>query len=78
MDAKEKAVRILWIDIAKAYGIILVFYGHFVERLSRLGYEAAFIPLKFIYSFHMPLFFIGVVIFIKEITLVSQTFLNIS
>ena len=55
---QKKVVRILWIDIAKAYGIILVFYGHFVERLSGLGYDAAFIQLKFIYSFHMPLFFI--------------------
>lgn len=58
MDAKAKPARIVWIDIAKAYGIILVFYGHFAKRLSDLGCGEAFIQLKFIYSFHMPLFFI--------------------
>ncbi len=57
MGAKAKPARIVWIDIAKAYGIILVFYGYFAERLSDLGYGEAFIQLKFIYSFHMPLFF---------------------
>jgi acyltransferase len=76
MDAKEKAVRIFWIDIAKAYGIILVFYGHFVERLSELGYDAAFIQLKFIYSFHMPLFFIICGYFYKKNNSIFSDFLK--
>lgn len=54
--------RIPWLDTAKAYGIFLVYYGHFVERISDLqGFTpgtAAFAQYKLIYSFHMPLFFI--------------------
>lgn len=39
--------------------MILVFYGHFVEKLYGLThYAAAFAQYKLIYSFHMPLFFI--------------------
>lgn len=37
--------RIVWVDIAKGIGIILVIMGHIAEN-------------KIIYSFHMPLFFI--------------------
>jgi acyltransferase len=51
-------MRIVWIDVAKAYGMILVFYGHIVERFVWLGYVSAQFQLKFIYAFHMPLFFI--------------------
>ena len=51
--------RIPWIDCAKAYGMILVFYGHFVETLFELtANQAALMQYKFIYSFHMPLFFV--------------------
>lgn len=39
--------RIEYIDLAKGVGIILVVIGH---SISGIGY-------KFIYSFHMPLFF---------------------
>jgi acyltransferase len=39
--------RINWVDIAKGLGIILVVVGH-----TKFGY------VDFIYSFHMPLFFI--------------------
>ena len=51
-----------WIDIAKGIGIILVVYGHVLR-----GVESANLPLDknfflsndlFIYSFHMPLFFV--------------------
>jgi acyltransferase len=59
MNEKTISVRrIAWIDIAKAYGIILVFYGHVVEVLADYGNTPAFLEFKFIYSFHMPLFFI--------------------
>ncbi|MBT9315878.1 acyltransferase family protein [Leptothoe spongobia] len=54
--------RLAWLDAAKAYGMFLVYYGHFVERISDLqGFvvgTAAFSQYKFIYAFHMPLFFI--------------------
>ena len=39
--------RIGWIDIAKGYGILLVILGHL--NVGLLG--------KWIYTFHMPLFF---------------------
>ncbi len=49
--------RVPWVDVARGYGILLVIYGHFVERLAGLGYQAAFLQFKFIYAFHVPLFF---------------------
>ena len=42
--------RIEWIDIAKSIGIMLVILGHILPMDSILK--------KYIYSFHMPLFFI--------------------
>lgn len=44
----EVKERIKWIDVAKGIGIILVVIGH-ISRNEYLNY--------FIYSFHMPLFF---------------------
>lgn len=41
--------RILWVDIAKGIGIILVVSGHMIDGSSKLG--------MYIWSFHMPLFF---------------------
>lgn len=48
--------RIEWLDTAKACGMFLVFYGHFVERVYDLGNQAALAQQKLIYAFHMPLF----------------------
>jgi len=50
--------RIFCIDTAKTVGMFLVFYGHFVQRMYNLGSTAAFMQFKFIYAFHMPLFFV--------------------
>ena len=50
--------RILVIDIARFYAMALVFYGHFIERIMLLENPAAAAQYKFIYSFHMMLFFI--------------------
>lgn len=58
--------RIDWVDTAKAYGILLVFWGHFVERVCFSGNQAAFFQWKAIYSFHMPLFFILTGFFAKK------------
>ena len=49
--------RITTIDIARFYGIILVYYGHIVEQVMYTGSIEAAAQYKFIYSFHMPLFF---------------------
>lgn len=49
---KEKNMndgRVLWVDIAKGIGIILVVVGHLID-----GYS---LPGMYICSFHMPLFF---------------------
>lgn len=47
-----------FIDVAKFYGIILVYYGHFIESVMNQQVAPAAIHYKFIYSFHMPLFFV--------------------
>lgn len=50
--------RIRSIDVARFYGMILVYYGHIVEQVMYLGSAEAAAQYKFIYSFHMPLFFL--------------------
>lgn len=50
--------RILVIDIARFYAMALVFYGHFIERIMLLHNPAAAAQYKFVYSFHMMLFFV--------------------
>ncbi len=50
--------RIIWLDNARAIGIILVFYGHLLEVLYLNGHTAVFPQYQFIYAFHMPLFFV--------------------
>lgn len=49
--------RIRTIDLARFYGIVLVYYGHIVEQVMYTGSAEAAAQYKFIYSFHMPLFF---------------------
>ncbi|NDW18228.1 hypothetical protein D0T53_04750 [Dysgonomonas sp. 216] len=41
--------RIIWIDLAKAFGIFLVVIGHLISTDNLVG--------RWIYSFHMPFFF---------------------
>lgn len=48
--------RFTVIDVARCYGIGLVFYGHFIEELMLLKNPVAASQYKFIYSFHMVLF----------------------
>ena len=49
--------RIPWVDVAKGLGIALVFYGHVVEFFIDDS-AAAKLQLKWIYAFHMPMFFL--------------------
>lgn len=58
MNEDDKSERILFIDIARFYGLVLVYYGHIVERVMFKKDPTAFYIYKFIYSFHMPLFFL--------------------
>jgi acyltransferase len=50
--------RLAYADVARLIGIFLVYHGHVVERMMYLGNAAAAHQYKFIYSFHMPLFFV--------------------
>ena len=52
----EPGTRMDWVDVARAYGMFLVFYGHFVETVYKFGNEPALLQEKLIYAFHMPLF----------------------
>ena len=50
--------RIVWIDNARALGMIAVFYGHIIEMLAGESYSGfEYTQFRFIYAFHMPLFF---------------------
>jgi len=52
------ANRIAALDIARIFGLFAVYYGHVVEQTMYLGNPASAQQYKFIYSFHMPLFFV--------------------
>ena len=58
MNIESGKVRILAIDVARFYAMALVYYGHFIGRIMLLKNPAAAIHYKFIYSFHLLLFFI--------------------
>ena len=58
MNSDTAAERIVFIDIARFYAMVLVFYGHFIEELMLLKNPAAASQYKFIYSFHMVLFIV--------------------
>jgi acyltransferase len=61
-----RASRIDWVDVAKAVGITLVFYGHLVEHFIRWKAPGAVDHMKWVYSFHMPLFFVLLGFIYKE------------
>ena len=73
-----KTKRFDYIDIARFYGIFLVYYGHVVERFMYLKIEAAALQYKYIYSFHMVLFFFlsGMVISEKTLKLSFVDFIK--
>lgn len=49
--------RILYFDIAKGFAIVTVIVGHAAIRLGGIS-RAAILVCQFVFSFHMPLFFI--------------------
>jgi len=55
--------RIQYIDVARFYAMAGVFFGHFIERIMLLNDPTAATLYKFVYSFHMVLFFILAAIF---------------
>ncbi|WP_299781601.1 acyltransferase family protein [uncultured Formosa sp.] len=62
--------RIEWIDTTKAIGMILVFYGHYVESITNIeGPDGvSSLQFNFIYAFHIPLFFAVSGFFAKKVT----------
>ena len=58
--------RIWVIDVARFFAMALVFYGHFIERFMLLKNPAGFAQYKFIYSFHMVVFFVLAGYVVKE------------
>ena len=72
MEAKSGDKRFAVIDVARCYGIALVFYGHFIEELMLLQNPIAANHYKFIYSFHMALFIVLAGYVAKEQTVESS------
>jgi acyltransferase len=58
MNIEPGKTRVLVIDVARFFAMALVYYGHFIERIMMLKNPTAAIHYKFIYSFHLLLFFI--------------------
>jgi fucose 4-O-acetylase-like acetyltransferase len=60
-DLVRPAPRVLWADLAKGVGIVLVVFGHVLRGLND-GVTMSWTPITqfidaWIYAFHMPLFF---------------------
>lgn len=67
MKAEISLTRIDYLDYARGLGIFLVYYGHLVEKLYRLGgVENASLQWKLVYSFHLPFFFFLAGVFWKQ------------
>ena len=50
-SAKKISQRIVWLDIAKALGIVAIVLGHTIQ---------GGLVKKYVYSFHVPMFFLKV------------------
>jgi fucose 4-O-acetylase-like acetyltransferase len=58
---KATKSRLDWIDYAKGVGIIFVVFGHVIKGLNTanlIDSKFYYYAVNFVYSFHMPLFFI--------------------
>jgi len=66
MDSKK---RIVYLDMAKGIGIVLMIAGHLIGSLQSIDNKAYFSPAyQFIASFHMPLFFLisGILLWVTK------------
>ena len=50
--------RIAWVDAARGIAILAVFFGHYLQDASTRGTAALEDDLRFLYSFHVPFFFL--------------------
>lgn len=62
---QEKKARYYWVDVVKVLGIFLVYYAHILQRSYRLSTDGVFEQFKFVYAFHIPLFFFSAGFFYK-------------
>lgn len=53
----QQQVRQDWADAARGLGMVLVYYGHVAAAVTDL-HGAGLWQMRFIYAFHMPLFFV--------------------
>jgi len=74
--SRATSQRIEWVDAAKAIGIFLVFYGHFVQRFVDLGVSSALYQMRWVYAFHIPLFFLLVGLVYKDRGLSLDVFIK--
>ena len=69
-ESLDSSRRQAWVDIAKGLGIVLVVSGHalggIIDGPKINDAEMLQLPFLFIYTFHMPLFFIIAGIFIER------------
>jgi len=71
--------RIQWVDYAKGIGIVLVIYSHVLRGLHHtpwlsLSQEFFYYSDTFVYSFHMPLFFLLAGLFVQKSMAKTTTF----
>jgi fucose 4-O-acetylase-like acetyltransferase len=59
--------RLAWADTAKGLGMVLVYYGHLAAAVPDL-HGAGLSQMRFIYAFHMPLFFLLSGIFFRPVS----------
>lgn len=61
--------RLDWPDVAKGIGIVLMYYGHVLARIPAIWADQGRGPgleeMRFIYAFHMPLFFLLAGVFFR-------------
>ena len=58
LEGSDFTPRSDWIDATRGLGIILVFYGHVLQKAFLPSNEAVGDQFRLIYSFHVPLFFV--------------------
>lgn len=68
--------RIAWVDVAKGIGIAIVFHGHLVRCFIDLGVAGAATQMRWIYAFHMPMFFMLVGFVYKDRAIPFDAFIK--
>ena len=62
----ENKTRILWLDVAKAYGILFVYYAHVILPFAHKEIAPATLSYRFLSYFTIPIFFLVSGFFVKD------------